>query len=134
MQEILLLSDKYKELREAKKRLDAQVKDLNQEIEQVEYALSQLMTDEELQKFDRDGTLFYLSTRAYASPAAGRKDDLHAWLKENGYGDLVKESVHANTLSAFIKELLEEGELPEDLAGVVNVYEKTTVNMRRAGR
>ena len=134
MKEILLLSDRYKQLREEKQALEAKVKEINKDIEQVEYDLSQFMTDEEVQKFDRNGVTFYLSTKTYASPAAGRREDLQQWLKDNGYGDLVKETVNANTLSAFVRELLEEGELPEDLSEAVNVHERVKVNMRRGGK
>jgi hypothetical protein len=91
------------------------------------------MLEEEMQNFTRNGLIFYLSTKIYASAVADRKEELFAWLKENGYGDLVYETVNANSLAAFIREQLEEvEELPEELAKLVNVYEKTTVGMRKA--
>lgn len=38
------------------------------------------------------------------------------WLRENGHGDIIQETVNASTLSAFSKSLLEEEgvELPDD--------------------
>lgn len=77
--------------------------------------------------------MFYLQTKIYASAVPERKSELFAWLKENGYGDLVYETVNANSLAAFVREQLEEAdELPEGLEELVNVHEKTTVGMRKA--
>jgi len=48
----------------------------------------------------------------------------------------VYETVNANSLSAFVKEqITENGDtLPRWLDGLVNVFEKTTVNVRKAAR
>ena len=44
------------------------------------------------------------------------KDLAYAWLEENGHGDLIKPTVNASTLKAFLKEQMREGEvLPEDV-------------------
>ena len=53
-------------------------------------------------------------------------------MRKRGYGDMITESVNANTLSSFVKEKREEndGEIPEWLTEVVNSYEKTTVGTR----
>ena len=56
------------------------------------------------------------------------------FVTKNGYGDMVYETVNANSLSAFVKEQISEnGEhIPDWLNGLVNVYEQTTVSVRRA--
>ena len=77
--------------------------------------------------------MFYLKTETYASAVSDRKPELIEWLKANGLGDIVQETVHSRTLSAAVKELLEdEDELPGELAELVNVFEKTTVGLRKA--
>ena len=60
--------------------------------------------------------------------------ELYQYLKDNGFGALVKETVNANTLSGWVKEQMEENddELPEDLAEFINLYEKTAVGIRKA--
>ena len=65
-----------------------------------------------------------------------RKKELFEALREAGYGDLVYETVNANSLSAFVKEqTTENGDaLPAWLDGLVNVFEKTTVGVRKAAR
>ena len=67
---------------------------------------------------------------------AGRKDELFAALRGEGYGDLVYETVNANSLSAFVKEqIAENGDvLPAWLTGLVNVFEKTGVSVRKASK
>jgi hypothetical protein len=46
----------------------------------------------------------------------------------------VYETVNANSLSSFVKEQMEEngGEVPAWLSGKVNVFEKTTVSVRKS--
>lgn len=46
------------------------------------------------------------------------------------------ETVNANSLSAFVKEqVAENGDmLPDWLDGLVNVFEKTTVGVRKAAK
>ena len=80
--------------------------------------------------------MFCLTTKTRASAKSGRKEDLFAALRNAGFGDLVYETVNANSLSAFVKEQMAENEdaLPAWLNGLVNVYEKTTVGVRKAAR
>ncbi|MEQ8156891.1 MAG: hypothetical protein ABRQ25_18775 [Clostridiaceae bacterium] len=130
------LADRLKELREVKKDAEQKVKNLNAEIDEVDYELSELMMNTETQNFTRGGTMFCLATTTRASANAGRKDELYNALKESGYGDLVYETVNANSLSAFVKEQISENEdvLPKWLDGLVNVFEKTTVGVRKASK
>lgn len=132
--QIFELADRLKAAKELKKDLDAQVKAVNAEIEQLDRDLSDTMAEQELDKFTRNGSTFYLNSRLFASPAAGRKEELFAALKENGYGSLVTEAVNANTLASFCKEQLaaNEDELPSWLNHVVSTFEKVTVGVRKA--
>ena len=77
--------------------------------------------------------MFYLTTATRASAQTERKADLYDALKEQGFGDLVYETVNANSLSAFVKEQKAENgdELPGWLSGLVNLYEKTSVGVRK---
>ena len=94
------------------------------------------MVDTETQNFTRNGTMFCLTNTTRASATAGRKDELFEALRAAGYGDLVYETVNANSLSAFVKEQTTENRdaLPEWLTGLVTVFEKTTVGVRKAAR
>ena len=67
MTDMFELADKLKELRDRKAELAEETKANNAEIEQAEFQLSQLMASTETQNFQRAGTLFYLTTKTYAS-------------------------------------------------------------------
>jgi len=132
-QEIFALADELSELRDRKKALDDELKAVNARITEVEEQLASKMVEEEIQSFQRSGKTFYVTTKVFASAVPERKAELFAWLKEHGFGDMVTETVNANTLSAWVREQLEESEsLPEGLEELVNVYEKTTVGIRKA--
>ncbi len=128
------LADRLKELRETKKFGEQELKEINADIDEVEYRLSELMAETETQNFTRSGTTFYLTTTTRASATAGRKDDLFNSLRQQGYAELVSETVNANSLSAFVREQIAENDevLPKWLDGLVNVFEKTTVGVRKA--
>ena len=135
-EELFALADQLRELKETKKYAEQELKEITEEIERVDAALAERMISTETQNFTRNGTMFCLTNATRASAAAGRKDDLFAALREAGFGDLVYETVNANSLSAFVKEQTAENEdvLPVWLDGLVNVFEKTTVGVRKAGR
>ena len=101
---IFEMADRLKTLQEQKKDLEAKAKALGAEITDLDLQLSDAMTEAELDRFSRNGSTFYLKSRLFASPVAGRKDEMMQALKENGYGSLVTETVNANTLASFIKE------------------------------
>jgi len=130
------LADQLKALRERKDALEAEIKQINMEIDNVDWHLSNLMAESEMQNFTRAGTMFHLTTKTRASARAGLKDELFTALRGEGYGDMITETINAGALSSFVKEQIEANgdTLPEWLNGLVNVFEKTTVGVRRAAR
>ena len=127
-------ADELKRLRDLKADLEAQVKDVTARIDETDFRLSELMAETETQNFTRAGTMFCLTTKTRASATAGVKNELFEALKTNGYADLVYETVNANSLSSFVKEQIENNDdsLPGWLEGLVNVFDKTTVSVRKA--
>ena len=130
------LAERLLALRDEKTREEEQLKKTNASIEEVEYRLSEEMALCETQNFTRAGMTFFLTTKTRASAVTEIKDQLYAALREKGYGDLVYQTVNANSLSAFVKEQIAENDsaLPDWLEGLVNVYEKTTVGVRKAAK
>lgn len=130
------LADRLKALRDRKDALEAELKQVNMEIDNTDWHLSDLMAETETQNFTRSGTMFCLTTKTRANAAPGRKNELFSALRCEGYGDMITETVNANTLSSFVKEQIAENDdmLPEWLSGLVNVFEKTTVGVRKAAR
>ena len=135
-EELFALADQLRELKETKKFAEQELKEITEEIERVDAALAERMISTETQNFTRNGTMFCLTNATRASAAAGKKEELFAALRAAGFGDLVYETVNANSLSAFVKEQTMENEdvLPGWLEGLVNVFEKTTVGVRKAAR
>lgn len=134
--ELFALADELRALKEAKKFAEQELKEITEEMDRVDAALAERMIVSETQNFTRNGTMFCLTNTTRASAVAGRKDDLFEALREAGFGDLIYETVNANSLSAFVKEQTAENEdvLPDWLDGLVNVFEKTTVGVRKAAR
>lgn len=128
------LADQLKVAKDRKKQLDAEVKENNAVIEDLDRRLSEAMAEQEVDRFSRNGSLFYLSSRLFASPKAGEKETMIAALKANGYGDLVIETVNSGTLSSFAKERMAEtetGDLPGWLADVIQTFDKVSVGVRK---
>ena len=128
------LADRLKALRERKTALEAETEEVNKLIDEADYRLSGLMAETETQNFTRAGTMFFLKTTTRASAVAGCKEKLFAALKAQGHGSLLTETVHAQSLSSFVKEQIGENAdaLPGWLAGLVNVFDKTSVGVRKA--
>ena len=89
------LADDLKDLRDRKDALETELKQVNMDIENADWHLSTLMAETETQNFTRAGTMFCLTTKTRASAAEGRKDELYAALRAEGYGDLIYETVNA---------------------------------------
>ena len=131
--QIFTLADDLKAAKEKKKELEAQTKEIGAEIEKLDRALSDSMAEAECDRFSRNGSMFYLSSRLFASPAAGRKDELISALKQNGYADIVTETVNANTLASFVKEQMavNDDAVPKWLSDGINTFEKISVGIRK---
>ena len=132
------IADDLKASREQKKKLEAEVEDLTRKIEALDLVLSNLMADAELENFSRSGSTFYLTSRLFASPREGRREEMMKALKDHGFGSLVIETVNAQTLASFCREqkLLSgpEEKMPGWLDEFVNTYEKVSVGIRKKGK
>lgn len=129
---LLELSDKLKDLKEAKSELDAQTKSVNEQIDGVITEMIGIMVTEELTSFKRDGTTFSLVTQEYPAPEPDRKGELWEAMKKNGFEDLF--TINSQTLTATVKELINEnnGVLPEWLDGLIKVAEKNTIRIAKS--
>ena len=62
------MADQLKNLREKRKSLEDEAKSVGAEADAVEKRLSDKMTEQEVDRFSRNGSTFYLSSRLFASP------------------------------------------------------------------
>lgn len=130
--DLFLIADDLVRYRDRKKEIEEALKEINALITETEEQLVSAMIEEEMQNFTRNGRQFILTNRTYANAKAGMMPEICSWMKDNGLEDMVKESVHPQTLQAWVKEQLEEvGALPEELEPLVNVYEKSGISIRK---
>ena len=130
--DLFIVADDLVRYRDQKKEIEEALKEINALITETEEQLVNLMIEEEMQNFTRNGKQFILTNRTYANAKAGMMPAVCEWMKDNGLADMVKESVHPQTLQAWVKEQLEEaGALPEELEPLVNVYEKSGISIRK---
>jgi hypothetical protein len=130
--DLFIVADDLVRYRDQKKKAEDALKEINELIAQTEEQLVAAMVEEEMQNFTRNGRQFILTNRTYANAKAGMMPAVCEWMKDNGLGDMVKESIHPQTLRAWVKEQIEEvGALPEELSELVNVYEKSGISIRK---
>lgn len=87
--------------------------------------------DNGLQSMNMDGHLVYLSTTVYAELPMGTEAAVKALL-DSDYRDLVKPNVNRQSLSALVRELKEQGNIPESFEGVIQAGERPGIRVRKA--
>ena len=129
---LLELSDKLKELKDKKSEFESKVKDLNAEIDGVTVEMIEIMTTDELDSFNRNGTTFSLVTQEFPAPEPERKGDLWEAMKAKGFEDLF--TINSQTLTATLKELISEnnGIIPEWLNGLIKIGEKNSIRVTKS--
>ena len=130
--DLFIIADDLVRYRDQKKEIEEALKEINTLITETEEQMVAAMVEEEMQNFTRNGRQFILTNRTYANAKAGMMPAVCAWMKDNALGDMVKESIHPQTLQAWVKEQIEEaGALPDELSYLFNVYEKSGISIRK---
>jgi len=116
------MSTRLAALMDTRDQLTETLKSLNKEIKEASEQLVALMKAEDVQNFKTPRGTFYVNTATRARVID--PDKAFAWLREIGCDGLIKETVHAASLSSTIKELAAEGKvLLTDLENVgISVY------------
>lgn len=129
-------ADYLKELRDEKADLEARLKAINARIAETEVNLYEIMDASGTQNFTRNGTMFIFMPKHRYSAMEGRKEDLFAALRSEGYGGMITETVNANTLQSFVKEQIEQNndEMPGWLSGLIKDFKLKNVGVRKAAR
>ncbi len=130
------LADELQALREHKEALEADLAQANKDIYFADRKLSGRMADSETQNFTRAGVCFYLTDKSRYNAIPGQQEALLSAFKAQGFGELIKEQINANTLSSFVREQARENDdrIPSWLEGLVSKYENIVVGVRKAAR
>lgn len=112
------LAKGLRKLKTEKDKLEDKLKAVNEQIKTIaETELPKAMEDADIEsyKVDKVGTVF-LQNKLYTSVLADDRPKLYAWLEKEGHGDIIKPWVFPQTLTAFAKEQLTDGNpLPDFL-------------------
>lgn len=128
----------YQKVLEEKDRLAEATKENNKLKEELEQEICQIMIDEDKPDTTVDGYKYSLKQETMYSKLSEDKlmekgIDFFELLREQGIGDIIVERVDPRTLNSTCKGIVEEqGELPEDLADALSIYEKLGISRRKA--
>lgn len=128
---MMQLADEVQNLRNQKIEKEQELKAINEVLQNTEWELISIMTDREVDSFKRNGVNFIIATKEFRSANPETRDELYLQLRNRGMDYLF--TVNAQTLSAKVKEMIEENEgiMPEWLNGLINTYEKQTLSIRK---
>lgn len=127
--------DLAKQLIEAEarvKEIDETLKEAKAERDRLNVAMADAMLDAEVQSLNVAGKVLYLNRRIAASYKKEIQDQFFAVLEGHGLGAIIKPNINSRTLTATVREQIEQndGELPEWLDGMVDIFEETKVGIR----
>lgn len=123
------LASRLKKAKAEEKHAKDMLDKIKQERMDIEAALALEMDVLSMESFKVDGTTFYIRQDFYAGAGKENQAAFFKWLRDNGHGSLIYETINSRTLSAFARETLEEGgELPD----YVNVTIKKRVGVRNS--
>lgn len=131
----------YQALLEEKDRLAEAAKTNTATIEAAKKEIAQQMVDDDCPRISSGGYSFSLTPKtSYSKKSdadlAEAGVDFFDVLREEGLGDIIKETVNAQTLQSTIKACVEEngGEMPEALEAIIKVYEFNDITRRKESR
>ena len=126
------LADRLVQLRELKAATQAGLKDIEEQIDEVEAQLIASMTDQECTGFKHDGKTFSLVIKEYPGAVPENKQELYDAMREHGFEHLF--TINPMTLSGTVKELKANNDdvLPDWLEGLVSIYEQTSISVRKS--
>ncbi len=145
MRATIKTADAYVKLVTDKQDLEAKVEGIKIKIATMEASLIEYFQNNGLQNISKGKSTVYLQRTLFASLTD--KDAGYAKLREHGHGELVKDNVNGNTLSAWVRERISDYEkehpdeintddlnkrlgLPDDLQNLIRVSEKYSVRVR----
>lgn len=129
----------YEELLDKKDQLAEDTKDNNAAIDKLKQEIAETMIDEDIPSQGYGDYVYSLQDKVKYSKRGEaylqeKGLDFFDVLREQGLGDLIKETVNAGSLQSAMKEIADEndGELPPELDEIVSSYEMTDITRRKS--
>lgn len=129
----------YEELLNKKDALDKETKDNNAAIDKLKAEIAEMMIDEDIPNQGYGDYVYSLQDKVKYSKRGDAQLmekglDFFEVLREQGLGDLIKETVNPRSLQSAMKEIADEndGELPPELDEVVSSYEMIDIARRKS--
>lgn len=134
---LIALIEKYEEIRETKEQLAEAVKEVNEAYAEIQEKMVEEMVEADVPRQGYGGftyspqTVTHYSFKAEEELAEMGKDKI-AVLKENGFGDLVKETVNQKSLESRMRgeAKLEEG-IPDEVQDILRSYDELKILRRK---
>ena len=120
--------------KERKSAAEAELKEANKDVGAAESALFKALVDNEVDKVSANGYTFSPDMKDYFSVPAENAEAVYELMVELGLDGIYKMSANAQTFQATMRDLADRDALPETLVGLVTVFNKEKVNMRKAAR
>ena len=129
----------YEELLDKKDQLAKDTKDNNAAIDKLKAEIAETMIDEDIPSQGYGDYVYSLQDKIkYSKRGEAELQekglDFFEVLREQGFGDIIKETVKADTLQSTMKAVADEndGELPPELDEIVSSYEMTDISRRKS--
>jgi hypothetical protein len=135
---ILAKGLKLKKLKRLSDKFKTKTELFNEQIKVLKEVLAQQMINSNIPSFTFNGNQYSLGKDFFLSTPKGNKEIVIQLLKENNYGDIIKEDYNASTLKSIVKELYEDNEeqlphwLIKDGEPLVTLYTPNSVDIRKA--
>lgn len=129
----------YEVLLDKKDQLAQDTKDNNAAIDKLKAEIAETMIDEDIPSQGYGDYVYSLQDKIkYSKRGEAELQekglDFFEVLREQGFGDIIKETVNANTLQSTMKAVADEndGELTPELDEIVSSYEMTDISRRKS--
>ena len=106
-------------LEKEKAAMKLREKAINTRMEELDKLITQQFIDDGIQNTTIDGRTVYLHRDLYASPIDGDKEAVARALKEAELSQYVHEDYNANSLKAYVREMVREAEERARVEGTV---------------
>ena len=112
------------------KRLNKTLEETKKYRDEAEALLIETFDDAGITAVKTDEGNFFFKFGFHASILADKKPEGFQWIRDQGHGDIIGESLNATTFSTFIRELMDEDESLE-LPEFVNTFTKKGIGYRK---